>query len=179
MKINFLKTGNVERIKEEAVEFRKEYELVKKIYAEMPGIVPDEATMVSKDPQSGKPRIATIQKFNGCDIRDFIEDFDHDELIDLLINNPELYKEAKKFFEITEREHASQGFIIDLLGKKNLSIVKEGQNNYRLLILDPHNSVWENNEKDIRHERQEIKLLKIKRVLEKVEKLKKDRNISM
>jgi len=172
LKVNHLKTGDAEQIKEEAIGFKKEYERVKKLYASIPGIVPEEATMVATDPQTGEPRIATIQRFNGHEIRDFLEDFDHDELISLLVDNSALFDEARKFFEITEKEYETQGFVIDLIGKKNLSIVKNREGEYRLLILDPHNSVRKDNDNEIRHEEQEMKILRLKRILEKAEKLR-------
>lgn len=163
LKINLLNTGSAEELAEKAVEFKNEYKRLKDLYAAISGLVPEEFTMIAASPRGGQPSIATIQKFIGYEIKDLIEDYEIKELSVLFKNEPGLLADYQKFMEITEKEFNSSGRVIDLIGDKNLAIVKIG-GEHKLIILDPHNSVSDNG-KDDRIERQKEKMDKLGLIL--------------
>lgn len=153
LKMNYLCLGGLERIQKKAVEFKKEYEEIEERYSEIPGIVPEELTIITHNLRTGKPIMATIQKFYGGKIRDLVNDFNRAELVELFKHEPKLLDEFRRFYQITEKEYDEKGVAIDLLGDKNLSVI-ETEDGLKLIILDPHSSVpkIEGNDRTKRHE---------------------------
>lgn len=147
LKLNFQNLGSLDQVKEKAAEFKKEYEEIKQRYAAIPGIVPDELTIITSDLRSGKPIMATIQKFYGGKIRDLFHDFSQEELIELFEREPKLCDEFKQFQQITEKEYNDKGKTIDFPGDKNLSII-DTETGLKLVILDPHSMVSKESESE-------------------------------
>lgn len=166
LKMNYQYLGGLEKVQKNAVEFKKEYEEIREKYSALPGIVPEELTFITSNLKTGKPIMATIQKFYGGKIRDLLNDFNKEELVELLKKEPRLLDEFRQFCQITEKEYREKGVAVDLLGDKNLSII-EAEDGLRLIILDPHSSVSKV-KKDDRTERQESYMRKLKNILDAV-----------
>ncbi len=145
LKLNFQNLGSLDQILKKAAEFKKEHEEIKQRYAAVPGIVPEELTIISSDLRTGKPVMATIQKFYGGRIRDLFHDFSREELLKLFEREPKLCDDFKQFQQITETEYDDKGVTIDFPGDKNLSII-ETEAGPKLIILDPHSMVSKDSE---------------------------------
>ncbi|NTW22893.1 hypothetical protein HGA34_05150 [Candidatus Falkowbacteria bacterium] len=137
LKMNHMDGGNVDQLVARAVEIKKEYEQVKERFKELPDLVPEEFSLIMESPRNGKPAIATIQQYYGTEIRDIFKLMMRENLPKLLEKNPRLKAEMVNFIRITEAMAAETGNMVDLLGNRNLSIVKAGDEE-RLLLLDPH-----------------------------------------
>lgn len=166
LKINHQVLGGLDQVKKKAARFKQEYEEIKDRYKDLPGIIPEELTIITPNLKTGKPAMATIQKFYGNQIRDLLKDFNQEELISLMGQEPKLYSEFKKFYEITEKQYCQNGVAVDLLGDKNLSIVKT-DDGFKLIILDPHSSVYKASG-DKRIKEQEIYMQGLKNILDRV-----------
>lgn len=165
LKMNYQYLGGLEKVRKSAVEFRRDYEKIKEIYSTMPGIVPEELTIITSNLKTGKPIMATIQKFYGSKIRGLLNDFGRKELVELFEREPKLLDEFRQFCQITEKEYDKKENAVDLLGVKNLAIV-ETRDGSKLIILDPHSSASKA-EGDKRKEKQEA-LHKLKNILDAV-----------
>jgi len=137
LKINHQDRGDVKSLTARAKEISQEYEMVKDWYDEIEGLVPREWTMILAGPRDGQAAIATIQEYYGTRIRDVFKEVDADELTTLLGNQPQLKADFENFLRISREQVALTGNTIDLLGDKNLSLIKKDDEE-RLIILDPH-----------------------------------------
>lgn len=173
LKINCQNHGSLEKIQKKAVDFKNEYEEISQKYKSIPGIVPSELTTIIANPRNGKPIMATVQKYFGQEIKDLINDFNKEELIDLLINDPELLEDFHKFYEIMKNEYTKKGITIDLLGDKNLSIVSFDSKR-SLLILDPHSSISKAKDDQERIKRQENRVNELKEIFKATNERRKD-----
>jgi hypothetical protein len=147
LKLNSQSRGDLGEIQKRASVFRKEYLDIKQRYAAIPGIVPDEHTLITHDLRKGRPIMATVQKFYGGRIRDFFNDISREELMELLRNNPGFREDFIKFQQIAEKEYHDNATSIDFPGDKNFSVI-DAADGPKLVILDPHNSVLETSEPD-------------------------------
>jgi len=166
LKINFQNHGHLDNIIEKAGEFKKEFEELRDIYSDIPGLIPDEMTIVISHPKNKKPAMATVQKFLGKNLRDVITGFKEEELLSILRENPKLRGDLVQFYEITMRRYKSNESVADLLGENNLSVV-ENKDGYSLVFLDPHSSIKKDEPIHGRHERLKEYLEKIGSVCEK------------
>jgi hypothetical protein len=137
LKMNHMDNGSVDQLVARAKEIKDEYEKVKEWFAEIPGLVPDELSLIMESPRNGKPAIATLQQYFGTEIRDIFKVMMRENLPQLLEKNPKLKADLLNFIRISEAKVAETGEMVDLLGARNLSIVKVGEEE-RLLLLDPH-----------------------------------------
>ncbi len=123
---------------EEAQTIKNDYAQIKEIYAELPDLIPSEDYFLGEN-KKRQPLVMSIRRFVDGDIKDIFTDYTQVELKALLSENPTLAQQLNKFVEITTRNNAF--FIqneVDIIGKKNLSIVTNGNNAPNLVFLDPH-----------------------------------------
>lgn len=142
LKINHLLHGDADKLAEEAKIYKQEYERVKDIYKDVPGVVPEETFMIARDvrkflSKKGRPAIVAMQKFFGTEVHDLFNEISYEELKRLMAREPEFADTLKKFAFDSLRHEEKTGEVIDFLGPKNLSVVKIGQT-HRLVLLDPH-----------------------------------------
>lgn len=150
LKMNHMDNGSTDQLVARAKEIKDEYEKVKEWFKEMSDLVPEELSLIMESPRNGKPGIATLQKYYGKDIRDIFRVMMRENLPKLLEKNPRLKAEMFNFIRITDAKAAETGEMVDLLGPRNLSIVKVGDEE-RLLLLDPHLiSHPERNQEDVK-----------------------------
>ena len=71
---------------------------------------------------------------------------------------PVFENQIKKFSRITFDRERETGEVIDILGPKNISVIKSGDQK-RLILLDPHGIIYNSNELD------EVKKEKLKQRL--------------
>lgn len=123
---------------EQVEAFKKEYEYIKKIYKEMPELIPLEHFLMIDDPyHRSKFAAATIlQPFVSGEIRD-IFDVKPEELKNMSQKNSFFKEQLEKFCSTTLDYAQENGEVIDLLGPKNVSVVKSEEGE-RLVLLDPH-----------------------------------------
>lgn len=164
VKINHRIKGNPEELANKANEFKDEYESMKVLYASMPKLIPDELTMITRNPKNNKPAIATIQKLFGK-VKDPVNKLNDNDLMMLFDSNPELQRDFKMFYEITQNEFARNGRALDLIGENNLAII-EGEEGVKLIILDPHNSVLKEDDLDRREKMQAKRMNRLRQIYE-------------
>ena len=143
---------------EQVENLRKEYECVKEPYKEVPNLIPDEYFLILSDP-TNKNRVAPamIQPFLGKEMKDFFS-LSADNLFREAKIYPVFENQIKKFSRITFDRERETGEVIDILGPKNISVIKSGDQK-RLVLLDPHGIIYNSNELD------EVKKEKLKQRL--------------
>ncbi len=132
------KTGGAEELLSEAKRYKEEYETIKSWYAEMPDLIPEENFLICPKPLNGKPAVASVQKFVGRKLKDIFDDISKDNLEGICSENPGLAESIKKFVAISDNLKKEKGEIVDLLGKKNLSIAEDEDGKEKLVFIDPH-----------------------------------------
>jgi len=137
MKINHLDNGDIEKLAVRAGEIKKEYEEVASWYKEMPGFVPQEHSVIMENPRNGKPAIITMQQYYGNKVRDIFKLAREKDFAEMLKENPRLADDIFNFVRITEEKEEETGDMVDLLGHRNVSVIKI-KNENRLILLDPH-----------------------------------------
>lgn len=135
VKVDYMNQGSINDLTVLAREQRSEYQYIRTLYESLPGLVPEEWSMIVESPRAAKPAVATVQEFLGTDLKDVFTDMSEEELVDVLSADSELADVFKKFVAITvSLEDPS---FLDFLGKKNLVIGNDGEK-HRLYFLDPH-----------------------------------------
>jgi len=138
LKINLGGGGSgVEDLLSVAKEQKGEYEYISEVYKDIPGLIPKEYYLIMHGPTMAIPVAAVIQPFIGENLRDVFEDFEKDELLDLLQRNKPLANQISKFAEVARTDESLIENELDLLGKDNLAIAGD-KGDERLLLLDPH-----------------------------------------
>lgn len=147
LKINHQDRGDLKTLTGRAKEIKQEHEMVKDWYKEIEGLVPREWTLILAGPRDGRPAIATLQEYYGSEIRDIFKEIEKDELAGLLDNQPRLKADLENFLRLSREQALATGETIDLLGNKNLSLIKK-DGEERLVLLDPHliSNPWRNEE---------------------------------
>lgn len=146
--------GSVDELVEQGKEIREEYERIKKWYSIIPGIVPEEHMMIAEDPKSQEAMLVIVREFVADEILDIFADISEQKLIKLLESNHKLRDDFQKFCQITFFHEEETHEVIDLLGNKNVSLLRRG-NEYKLVILDPH--IIYSTEKSIEHKKVRLK----------------------
>src|SRR3989339_477822 len=137
LKLDYYNQGTVDELQTIARQQHREYEKIKKDYQSIPGLIPNEQTLIVADKKSKTPTIATLQEFVGGDLRDLFKEINKEELIRLLIENEGFREEFLEFVRISAGMAKEKNEFIDLLGKKNLSIVEKNSEPH-LCFIDPH-----------------------------------------
>lgn len=120
-----------------AAEQKEDYDFVADKFKHIQGLVPEEYFIVANGPRDGDPSVITIQPFEGRNIRDIFDDFEPEELRELVSRNEKLHEQIKLFVETIDNNQELLEEELDLMGKNNLAIVgDEGEE--RLLLLDAH-----------------------------------------
>lgn len=141
LKIDQIIASDTGRLLERAKQLRAEYEEKREWYRELPGLIPDEAQFIGKNPRGGRPALFTVQEFLGGagEMRDFFRGIGRDELLGILQSDPVLGERFRRFAEITLEHAREHDEMIDTLGDKNLVLVERG-GRQELIFLDPHGS---------------------------------------
>lgn len=137
LKINHRDRGETDKILNKAKEIKTEYLMIRDWYRNMPELVPEEQMLILESPRDGRPVIATLQEYRGRSLRDIFKGMKQEELAGLLKADPRLKAELADFVAITREKLVVAGEMVDLLGPRNLSLVKTDEGE-RLLLLDPH-----------------------------------------
>lgn len=137
LKVNHQDRGNISELIARAGEIKRDYEKVRGWFETMPGLIPEEYTVIMEDPRDGKPAIITLQQYIGTHMRDVFRTLNTEDVKQLFDHNPDLKEEMVDFIRISEQKELETGEMLDLLGPKNLSFV-ETDNRDRLVVLDPH-----------------------------------------
>jgi hypothetical protein len=137
LKLDFCHYGNTEKLQQIAKQNNQDHKFICQYYQDLPNLVPPELSFIATAQKNKQPIIATIQEFAGSDIRDVFNDFSQPELVKLLKKDNDLRQDFIKFIDLTLALAEKQQKAIDLLGEKNLVIVKD-RGKYYLKFLDPH-----------------------------------------
>ncbi|MFA6995471.1 MAG: hypothetical protein WC249_03640 [Patescibacteria group bacterium] len=137
LKINHVDKGDTTQLVARAKEIKNDYEQIKNWFQDMPGLIPEECTVIMEDPRDRQPAIITLQQYYGREIRDVFKDIDLENREKIFQDSPEFKEEIQKFLKINEDKLQETGNMIDLIGAKNLSFVKVDDQD-KLLVLDPH-----------------------------------------
>lgn len=158
--------GSADELVEQGRIIRDEYEKIKKWYGVLPEIVPEEHMMIAEDPKSQEAMLVIVRKFIAEEIIDIFHDISEYQFIKLLENDHRLRDDFQKFCQITFLHEEETHEVIDLLGNKNISLLKQGKK-HKLIILDPH--IIYSTEKSIEH-----KKVRLKRCLNYLEEVAED-----
>src|SRR3989344_4333037 len=116
---------------------KKEYEHVREIYDNVSDVVPPQYFIVLNDPlYKGYPAAAILQPFERGEMEDLF-DLSVEDLALRAQKDDVFRKQLEGFCSATIHHMEERGEIIDILGKRNVSVVKSG-NGTRLTIIDPH-----------------------------------------
>ena len=137
LKVNRQDQGDINRLVVRAQEIKRDYERIKSWYEDIPGLIPQEYTVIMEDPRDGKPAIITLQQYMGTHMRDVFRAMNTENMEQLFAQSPEVRDELVRFIRISEQREAETGEMVDLLGPKNLSFIEEAGNDH-LIVLDPH-----------------------------------------
>ncbi len=138
LKICYRQKGDVDSLQKVAQTEHEEYERISAIYKDIKNFIPAEQSIITTDKKNGEPVIATIQQYMGQDMRDFFSEIETGELKKMFEENEDFRKEFIQFADITLQLFRDKGEVIDLSGRKNLSVIeKEGRPHLR--FIDPHN----------------------------------------
>ena len=135
VKVDYMNRGSVNDLTVLAQEQRTEYKHIRTLYESLPGLVPEEWSMIVESPRTAKPAIAMVQEFLGTDLKDVFTDMSEEDLACLLSADPTLADAFRKFVAITASLENPE--FLDFLGKRNLVIGNDGEK-HRLYFLDPH-----------------------------------------
>jgi len=138
VKFNFGEEKSVDDLVQVARKDKADYEEVSQTYADIPGLIPKEMSLITTNRKDRKPVVATVQEFLGGGLKDVFSDLDKQELKDLLLSDKNLEQEFCRFVDISNRTYQETGQAVDLLGYQNLAIAKT-EDGYHLKFLDPHN----------------------------------------
>lgn len=137
IKVNRQDRGDVAQLTARAKEIKADYEDIKESFRDLPDLIPPEYTAIMTDPRDNKPAIITLQPYLGRDLRDLFRKTETDPVGATVRANPNLQADLRNFLRINEEKLQSSGKMIDLIGPRNLVLVKSGGQD-RLLVLDPH-----------------------------------------
>lgn len=152
-------------IHELALKRKTEYQLVKDFFDSVEGLIPNEYFVIAEDPRSeNKPAVVSVQEFQGQNMVDLFSLSDQ-EIISLCNQNKFFRSQLEVFIEHLERFYKNQNKMLELVGPKNLSVVYQ-DDDYRLVLIDPHHLLDLDNISD-----QEKELLVTSQ--ERLERLKK------
>lgn len=136
-KVDYRDSSDTEDLLKTAKKRKNEYEWMKEQFSEMPDLIPEEHFLITENPKKDRRGIvASVQKFMGHDIRDFLST-PLEDIRQMCEKNRELKMDIKKFASINAKMY-EEGNIIDLLGRKNVVCVKDEGGREKLIFLDPH-----------------------------------------
>lgn len=139
LKINrsFSEPKNINSLLQSAIKQKKEYQGIKTAYEKVQNLIPKEDYFLIHGPRLGKPAVALLQKYMGKNMKDIFTDYKKEDLLKLLADNSSLSQQLKDFVDATEANPNLLANELDLLGKDNLVIVGN-KDEERLLFIDPH-----------------------------------------
>lgn len=137
MKIYRKEKGSTSELVEQGKKIKEEYEKIKDWYKAIPDAVPQEHMIIADDPKVHEPRLIILREFISEEIIDIFEDISEYQLCELLKRDHKLRNAYQKFCEITLLHEQQSHEMIDVLGKKNISLLRNGDR-YKFIILDPH-----------------------------------------
>ena len=120
-----------------AAEQKREYEEIKALFASLPGLVVEEHHLVVHGPRKKGPVAAVIQTYLGNNFKDVFTEIPKEELVLMLGGNPEPARTVRGFVAIFESHPQLLEKELDLLGRRNLSVL-ETEDGPSLILLDPH-----------------------------------------
>lgn len=130
-------SSSTEKLLEVANRISGEYKKIKSWYADVPGLVPDESSLILHSHLLGKPAVATIQPFLSGEKRGIFEDYTVDELVEKLESDQQLKDNFITFGRKLTNIYDETGECIDLPGERNVVII-EDKGKSSLVLLDPH-----------------------------------------
>ncbi|NMC51297.1 hypothetical protein GYA54_01030 [Candidatus Kuenenbacteria bacterium] len=118
--------------------FVKDYQYIKSWYSAeiQKEVFLEQFVLRLKDPRTKKDSIAVLQRY-GDELRDVFCEIRRDELVSFLRRDNKLKEVFINFVEETRKHEQQTGEVVDFIGFRNLSIMREGEG-YRLALLDPH-----------------------------------------
>ena len=116
---------------------RQEYLEIEEAFGDLEDFVVSEQHLVMHSPRGGKPTAAVVQKFQGTNVRDIFTEIGEGELREMLLQEENIRTTLTGFLDILRERPELIEKEIDILGKKNLSIV-ETEDGPKLRFLDPH-----------------------------------------
>ncbi len=137
-------------------EEKKDYEKVRDIYKDVPGLIPAEFSLIAENHSKfvKESRVALIQQFQGTDIRDFFNEVSERDIFEICKRDEAFLAKLRKFLDITLKTLDEEGMVIDLFGVRNL-VVTKNEDKFDLVFLDPHlfyskddKETWNNVEAD-------------------------------
>ena len=137
-KLEYSGVRDLSKLQQRAMKIQDAHETITEWYKTIPNFIPEQKTIIIEGLQrlSGKhAAIATIQKFMGANLRDVAEEISDFEWKKMAREHPLILGELKDFFAITKTKLQETGYIIDVPGKRNLSLA-EIQGEPRLVFLD-------------------------------------------
>jgi len=140
LKINTHTGEDINHLTQIAAQIKDNYRTLRWKYRELsPESIPPEYHLVVNSPRRGAGAVATLQPFIGNEIRDFFDDIDFQQRLTLMQAHPSLAQDVATFTRVTNQEYVDPngGSVIDLLGPKNLSVIKN-HGVPQLILLDPH-----------------------------------------
>lgn len=139
LKINHLShfENNPNKLLKAGMEQKKEYEEIKDKFAEVEGLVPQENYLILHGIKNKKPALAMIQPFMGDNLRDLFNDFEKDELLNVIEKNPSFKKQLTSFVGVILSNGDLIDREIDILGSNNVIVINDNGEE-KLIMLDPH-----------------------------------------
>lgn len=130
--------------------FVKEYQQVRDWYGqELSDFFLPEYIIKLKNPRKSEKcdSLAILQPYQGQELQDVFTEIPKNELVNLLQENKNLGHKFVHFINATLDHEAKTGETLDLIGRKNISLVDHGKD-ARFVVLDPHWIHWTDKDKD-------------------------------
>jgi len=164
LKFDHQDCGDIPDLARRAKEIRSEYERVKTWFQDIPELIAEEYSVIMEHPRNGRPTITTLQKYYGRQPKDLFDMIEQDNWPDYIATQPRLQQDIATFITINEKQDRESSEMLDLLGKRNISVI-ESDRESRLLVLDPHLISHPDREKKDIIKRQRQKLARLQELM--------------
>jgi hypothetical protein len=127
LKLVYSGTHDPEKLTRQIDKIRAAHETIQEWYRSIPNFIPEQHGMIIESLQrlsERRPAIAIVQKFMGASVRDAAEELPISEWKRLVKEHPHLLKELKDFLRITKMKLEETGNVVDIPGKRNLSLAR-------------------------------------------------------
>lgn len=163
MKLEYIGTKDLSQLEDKAKQNQKDYKFISEWYKSISGLIPPIYSLVLHSPvrKGGhKAAVVSVQRFMGRHLQDVALEITQSEWQKLVAQNSQLLEQLREFVRITKQHIGDEGRVIDLLGRKNLSVAESKQGT-ALVFIDPQgiDRVSDMTEKERMQVRNRIELL--------------------
>lgn len=155
-----IREGSNETLTAQAHQFKKDARVIAERYAAVPNLISPEHYFITKSPKTNQENvIGAVQEFMGRNLKDIFSEVRREELVELL-KEPAFREQFVKFAEITCDTWEREGKVIDIMGKENVAIVEMPDGSVRLLVIDPHDMLIQQEPNSLSEVKRRIAYLK-------------------